>query len=91
MSKKQEKEPEPKQITVPQRPGDPLGSFLWDLTYGIGAKANPVITAGDKLKKLDSVKEGVVKELALIYELNENIKELIKVLHELNKKLDKIS
>lgn len=70
---------------IPPKPRDPIGGWLWDMTYGIGAKVNPLLKAAGKLEDVNSIKEGVSENVMMFAEVLQILRELndnLKILNE---------
>jgi len=76
---------------IPPRPRDPIGGWLWDMTYGIGAKVNPLLKAAGKLEDVNSFKEGVSENVMMFAEVLQVLRELNDNLKILNEKLELIT
>lgn len=79
---------------LPPRPGDLIGSIIWDATYGAASNANPLLKITTQLEKLNEGAKAFASMGGNIAEMNKALKETTAELKETNrllKELTKIS
>ncbi len=76
---------------IPPRPGDPIGSFIWDLNYGAVSKGNPLLKITTQLEKLNEGVKSYASMAGNIAEMNKALKETTAELKETNKLLRELT
>lgn len=76
--------------TIPPRPRDPIRGALWDMTYGLGAKTDPLLKPGASFEvianELETIKQTGKAMVSLspeIKKLNDNVEKLNVILEKL--------
>ncbi len=72
---------------TPPRPGDPIGSFMWDLNYGNASKANPLLKLTTQVEKLNEGAKSFAAMASNIIEMNKALRETTAELKETNRLL----
>ena len=76
---------------IPPRPGDLIGSAIWDLNYGAAAKGNPLLKIGIQLEKLNEGIKSYAGMAGNISEMNKALKETTAELKETNRLLKELT
>lgn len=76
---------------LPPRPGDPLGSWMWDMNYGAASKANPLLKLTTQLEKLNEGAKAFTSMAGNIAEMNKALKETTAELKETNRLLKELT
>lgn len=76
---------------LPPRPGDPIGSGLWDLAYGAASKANPFLKLTTQLEKLNEGAKSFASMAGNIAEMNKALRETTAELKETNRLLKELT
>uniref|UniRef100_A0A6M3X4R2 Uncharacterized protein n=1 Tax=viral metagenome TaxID=1070528 RepID=A0A6M3X4R2_9ZZZZ len=76
---------------IPPRPNDPLGSWMWDMNYGVASKANPLIKLTSQVEKLNEGAKAFTSMAGNIAEMNKALKETTAELKETNRLLKELT
>ncbi len=76
---------------IPPRPGDPLGSWMWDMNYGAASKANPLLKITTQLERLNEGAKSFASMAGNIAEMNRALKETTAELKETNRLLKELT
>lgn len=76
---------------IPPRPTDPIGSWMWDMNYGVASKANPLIKLTTQVEKLNDGAKAFAGMAGNIAEMTKALKETSAELKETNRLLKELT
>lgn len=76
---------------IPPRPTDPIGSWMWDMNYGVASKANPLIKLTTQVEKLNESAKAFTSMAGNIAEMGKALKETTAELKETNRLLKELT
>lgn len=76
---------------LPPRPNDPIGSWMWDMNYGVASKANPLIKLTTHVEKLNEGAKAFTSMAGNIAEMNKALRETTAELKETNRLLKELT
>jgi len=76
---------------IPSRPTDPIGSWMWDMSYGAASKANPLLKLTAQVEKLNEGAKAFASVAGNIAEMGKALKETTAELKETNRLLKELT